>query len=189
MKNKDKILKAALKLFVEYGFHGTSIKNIVDESGVSNGGVYHHFSSKEQIVLELYYKIKNKMTENYFSEIDYDKDIRTVVSQYWSSKLNDALEHPNEVSFVEMFTNSPYVISSENYEHLASQYRPFKKQIVKAMDESIIIRMDPDYLIYDCNSNIDGVLDYIKNTDIDDLEGFLDFAYRKYWRSLLNLSL
>ncbi|MCT4634051.1 MAG: TetR/AcrR family transcriptional regulator [Firmicutes bacterium] len=189
MNNKEKILKASLKLFVEYGFHGTSIKNIVTESGVSNGGVYHHFSSKEKIVLELYYYIKNNMTKNYFANIDYDKGIRSILKNYWFSKLYDALENPDEVKFVEMFTNSPYVISNEKYNNIAMQYIPLQESLKKAMDENELISMDPDYLLYDCNSNIDGVIDYISNKKIDHQEDFLEFAFRKYWRSIINLSL
>jgi len=39
-----------MKLFREKGFDKTSMQEIVDESGVSKGSIFHHFHSKEDIL-------------------------------------------------------------------------------------------------------------------------------------------
>jgi len=44
------ILSASMKLFNEKGFDKTSMQEIVDESGVSKGSIFHHFNSKEEIL-------------------------------------------------------------------------------------------------------------------------------------------
>ncbi len=41
---------AARTCFAKQGFAGTSIKDILNESGFSRGNFYHHFKSKEEIV-------------------------------------------------------------------------------------------------------------------------------------------
>lgn len=44
------ILDVAQRLFLEKGYEGTSIQNIIDGlGGLSKGAVYHHFKSKEEI--------------------------------------------------------------------------------------------------------------------------------------------
>ena len=40
---------AALELFLQYGFHGTSMRQIAEQTGLALGGIYNHFSSKEDI--------------------------------------------------------------------------------------------------------------------------------------------
>jgi AcrR family transcriptional regulator len=40
---------AALELFMQYGFHGTSMRQIAERTGLALGGIYNHFSSKEEI--------------------------------------------------------------------------------------------------------------------------------------------
>lgn len=46
-----KILDVAMRLFVERGYEQTSMQNIIDElGGLTKGAVYHHFSSKEEIL-------------------------------------------------------------------------------------------------------------------------------------------
>ena len=44
-----KITIAAVKVFAEFGYHGATMKQISQASGLSYGLVYHYFSSKEDV--------------------------------------------------------------------------------------------------------------------------------------------
>ncbi|MCL2229175.1 MAG: TetR/AcrR family transcriptional regulator [Firmicutes bacterium] len=46
---RDKIVYAAIALFAEKGFAGTSIRDISEGAGVAVGLVYQHYKSKEEI--------------------------------------------------------------------------------------------------------------------------------------------
>lgn len=48
-----RVLQAALDCFVEQGYEGTSIRDIADGSGLSVAGLYHHYRSKQQILVDL----------------------------------------------------------------------------------------------------------------------------------------
>jgi AcrR family transcriptional regulator len=43
------IEEVAFSLFMEHGFHATSMRQIADRAGLALGGIYNHFSSKEDI--------------------------------------------------------------------------------------------------------------------------------------------
>ncbi len=45
-ETKKKVLEAAFNIFSERGYNRTPISAIVKESGVSKGGIFHHFESK-----------------------------------------------------------------------------------------------------------------------------------------------
>ena len=47
------ILNTAQQLFAVKGYNGTSMNDIVKESGVSKGAIYNHFESKERLFLSL----------------------------------------------------------------------------------------------------------------------------------------
>jgi len=49
----DRIRGAAARLFAVRGFHGTGMRLIAEEAGVSIGALYHHFSSKEEVFLSV----------------------------------------------------------------------------------------------------------------------------------------
>ena len=46
---RAQIIQAAHQLFVCQGYHGTSMRQIAAQAGVALGGIYNHFSSKEEI--------------------------------------------------------------------------------------------------------------------------------------------
>lgn len=50
---KEKILKAAIKVFAERGYHSTRVDDIADESKTSKGSIYFYFKSKQDIFLGL----------------------------------------------------------------------------------------------------------------------------------------
>lgn len=52
-KSKDKLMKAAGKCFAKYGFDATGIAEICRCAGMSKGAFYHHFTSKQSLLLEL----------------------------------------------------------------------------------------------------------------------------------------
>ena len=47
---RDRITAAAARLFAERGIAATTVRMIGDEVGVLSGSLYHHFSSKEEMV-------------------------------------------------------------------------------------------------------------------------------------------
>lgn len=48
------IIAAAVALFSEKGYRGTSVKDILLSTNSSKGGLYHHFESKEQILVAIH---------------------------------------------------------------------------------------------------------------------------------------
>jgi len=48
---RDDIIAAATRLFREEGVHATSVAQVITESGSSAGSIYHHFASKDEIVI------------------------------------------------------------------------------------------------------------------------------------------
>jgi len=46
---RQKVLKAAYQLFLEKGYHATSIRDISQRCGLTIGGVYNHFTGKGEI--------------------------------------------------------------------------------------------------------------------------------------------
>ncbi len=47
---RDAVMRAALSLFAERGFHGTRVPDIADRAGVATGTIYRYFRTKEALV-------------------------------------------------------------------------------------------------------------------------------------------
>ena len=50
---RGRLLHAALKLFAELGFNGTSIRDIAAEVGINSATLYAHYRSKEHVLADL----------------------------------------------------------------------------------------------------------------------------------------
>jgi TetR/AcrR family transcriptional repressor of nem operon len=51
-QNRDRIIEAAAQLFRERGFDGIGVADLMKEAGLTHGGFYGHFSSKEDLIAE-----------------------------------------------------------------------------------------------------------------------------------------
>ena len=52
-RTREKILDSALKLFRKSGIDGTGIDSVMKKSGLTAGGFYAHFKSKENLVVDV----------------------------------------------------------------------------------------------------------------------------------------
>lgn len=50
-RTRTEIIAAAHRLFLERGYHGTSMRQIARAAGVSASGIYNHFTGKEDVFL------------------------------------------------------------------------------------------------------------------------------------------
>ncbi|MCH2081408.1 MAG: TetR/AcrR family transcriptional regulator [Saprospiraceae bacterium] len=62
-KNKEKILKAALKLFNEGGLVNVRLQHIADEAIVSVGNIAYHYTNKGAILYALYESLTKKQKQ------------------------------------------------------------------------------------------------------------------------------
>ena len=67
---REQILSAARRCFIERGYHPTRMDDIAKEAGLSKGGVYFHFKSKQEVFNSL-------VDEEYGRSMEFLKKVRT----------------------------------------------------------------------------------------------------------------
>ena len=60
-RNQAKIEKASLRVFIRQGYHGTSMREIADVSGVSLGNIYNYYPTKEALFQRMVERYEAKM--------------------------------------------------------------------------------------------------------------------------------
>ncbi|MGO1072646.1 TetR/AcrR family transcriptional regulator [Lysobacter sp. CA199] len=66
---KDRILGAAEELFAQFGFTGTSLRQVTSRADVNIAAVNYHFGSKENLVNEVFRRRMDEMTEQRMSAL------------------------------------------------------------------------------------------------------------------------
>lgn len=63
MNTEERILKHSMRLFSEKGYHGTSIDDITQASGLTKGALYWHFKSKEDLLKRIIEEYENSFLD------------------------------------------------------------------------------------------------------------------------------
>ena len=81
-KRKKQILDAAMKVFVSNGFENSRMDDIVHSSGLSKGAIYHHYSSKKELFLELIDVWEVQTFPRFYSKSEDGKTATEIINEF-----------------------------------------------------------------------------------------------------------
>jgi len=108
---RDEIIRSALELIAEHGFHGAPMAMIAERAGVGAGTIYRYFENKDILIDELYHEIEAEIYTHLLDGYVFDAPIRTRFLHLWSAILRYYIEFPLHFRYLEQFRNSPYGVA------------------------------------------------------------------------------
>ena len=132
-ERKKQIRQAAMKVFLDKGFRNTVMNDIMEATGLSRGGLYHHYGSTYEILYDIMVE-GNKYRE----KIIYDEMNKT--SQDFSEVLS-------EIILEKMLYQSDYVsiyamfLQELNHD---DKLKDLYEQLKKSSSDSILMLFDED---------------------------------------------
>ena len=152
MSTKEKILDAALTLFSENGYDGTSVEQIANVVGIKAPSLYKHYRGKEDILNALIDSAEERYEVLFGSEKNIGKvpesreEFIKVTMERISFTMRDPIIRKTRMLLVqEQFRNER--ISEVTTRHqLDGIQRMFAKIIKGMMDEGIVVKDDPKLL-------------------------------------------
>ena len=132
-ERKKQIRQAAMKVFLDKGFRNTVMNDIMETTGLSRGGLYHHYGSTYEILYDIMVE-GNKYRE----KIIYDEMNKT--SQDFSEVLS-------EIILEKMLYQSDYVsiyamfLQELNHD---DKLKDLYKKLKKSSSDSILMLFDED---------------------------------------------
>ncbi|MBK7628754.1 MAG: TetR family transcriptional regulator [Bacteroidales bacterium] len=92
-KTEDRIFDSAYKIFMLFGYHGTTLQQIAMQAGVNKSAVHYYYRSKER----LYTKVVKKVLDLYF---DTNVEINTT---------RKGIEKPTWFLITELYNNKKLI--------------------------------------------------------------------------------
>jgi TetR/AcrR family transcriptional regulator, transcriptional repressor for nem operon len=91
-ENRERIVQVAAKLFRERGFDGIGVADLMKAAGLTHGGFYGHFASKEDLAAEASDRALKELSQYWSAVIDKapDEAFSTIVNRYLSEGHRDA---------------------------------------------------------------------------------------------------
>ena len=152
MSTKEKILDAALTLFAENGYDGTSVEQIANIVGIKAPSLYKHYKGKEDILNALIDSAETRYEEMFGSEKNIGRvpqsreDFIKVTMERISFTMRDPIIRKTRMLLVqEQFRNER--ISEVTTRHQLDGIQGMFAKIIKGMmDEGIVKNDDPALL-------------------------------------------
>lgn len=108
IQTQELILNATLTLVVEVGFKGTTIAQISKRARLSPGVIYYHFSSKDEILHQLFADAEQLFVDTISSGNPLEMPILDCYRQMWLNTYRFGIENPKRLIYIESYQNSIY---------------------------------------------------------------------------------
>jgi|WetSurMetagenome_2_1015567.scaffolds.fasta_scaffold197812_1 AcrR family transcriptional regulator len=90
-KTEDRILDSAYKIFLLFGYHGTTMQQIAIKACVNKSAVHYYFRSKEKLYTKVVKKvldhILNTRVNNNTNQDGYEKQIWFLITEIYNNKI------------------------------------------------------------------------------------------------------
>jgi TetR/AcrR family transcriptional regulator len=183
LRNRRRILDAALNVFSQHGFRGATLDQIAKEAGLSKPNILYYFAAKEEIHVTLL----NQLMETWLDpliEMDSDGDPLTEILNYVQRKLDMARELPRESR---LFANEILQGAPRMAPHLECDLLPLvdeKCAVIQGwMDQGKLAPTDPRHLMYSIWSTTQHYADFEAQLNIISTGNTYDDA-QKYLRHM-----
>lgn len=147
-KNEQKILDAALTIFSQYGFRGSTIDQIADTANLSKPNVLYYFSNKQDIYVQLLQQTLNDWVGP-MAKIDPLGDPIQEIIQYATTKLEMSRTHAESSRLFanEILHGAPTIkgLLKGGLKDLVDEKAAVFQ---KWMDQGRIAQVDPHHLIF-----------------------------------------
>jgi AcrR family transcriptional regulator len=162
-KRIEDIVNAAIEVFLDKGYEGASMEAIAGKAGISKGGLYHHFKSKEEI---LYYA-NNKLCEPIAAFVQEaidkpnpDEGIKSYIENY----IRHWLGHQKELNFF-FLTMTKALAWPQTWEAFAKYYDEMEEFLRKLFERGIRKGRFADHNVMGSTlaliASLDGILVYL----------------------------
>jgi TetR/AcrR family transcriptional regulator len=148
LRNRRRILEAALDVFSQHGFRGSTLDQIAEAAGLSKPNVLYYFEGKEDIHVTLLNGLMDRWLEPLVT-LDPDGEPLVEILGYVRRKLDMARDYPRESR---LFAGEILQGAPRMHRHLETRLQRLfdeKCAVIEAwMDAGQLKAVDPRHLIF-----------------------------------------
>lgn len=137
-----KLLNSALRLFVEQGFHKTSIPDLVADSGVSIGSIYKHFGDKDGVARALIMRLFNDLEQQQQALVAQHKHAREQYRALVEWMFSFAQDFPEVLAFL-LYARHQDFLPDTKSACSAKPYMMLRDVIAQGIERGEIKAQDP----------------------------------------------
>lgn len=183
-KKRIHILETSMSLFNQFGFDATPTSKIAKKAKISVGTLFNYFPTKTELIQAIYVEIKIHSRKIFLEELESNRSEQGNLRAMWRAVIKWGVDNPEEFTYLEMFSSSPYINDFKNEKTLAT-YQNFRESILKAISSTPISSQFPEYLLLYIDNSLHAATRFIINSKhIDQLDDFINQSFDLVWNGL-----
>jgi AcrR family transcriptional regulator len=112
MRTKDAqkeilIRQKTMEIVVKEGLEGFSMHKLADSAGISVNTIYLNFKNKEDLIIQVYHGVVQKMEQVLLEGFSPEMDFATGLKLQWKNRLKYFMKYPLHIEFTEHIRHSP----------------------------------------------------------------------------------
>ena len=183
MGKRDAILNAAVHLFTEKGFQGTTTAEISRTAGVATGTLFNYFPSKTELINQLFLHCKESMAAALHVEASEQGEYRETFRILWERGIRWALENPEMRWFFTQFASSPYSVDMRRREGGAVRFEFIVSFLERGVEENLLRDIPLDLLYSFVLSATSGVIEELLFSDAD-ADMYIQTTFEMVWAGM-----
>lgn len=148
LRNRKRILDAALEMFSQHGYRGTTLDQIASEAGLSKPNILYYFGGKEDIHVTLLSQLMETWLDP-LKAMNPDGDPLEELCSYVHRKIEMSREFPRQSR---LFANEILQGAPRMKPHLESALKPLFDEkcalLQRWMDDGRLAPVDPRHLFF-----------------------------------------
>lgn len=131
---KEKIKKSAVKLFYKKGYFATSMSTIARATGIRKSSIYHHYSTKEDILLDIFRTSMNDLQDALLTRLDAATGARERMQAAIYCHIIFHIERQKEAIIADSELRG---LTARNYKEIIQMRDDYEKKIQGVLEEGI----------------------------------------------------
>ncbi|KGI69999.1 TetR family transcriptional regulator KstR2 [Mycolicibacterium rufum] len=132
---RDELLALAATMFAERGLRATTVRDIADSAGILSGSLYHHFSSKEEMVDEVLRGFLDWLFERYRQIVETEPNpLERLKGLFMASFEAIATRHAEVVIYQD---EAKRLSAQERFSYVEERNREQRKMWVDVLTQGI----------------------------------------------------
>jgi len=139
---KERILGSAEELFAQFGFGGTSLRQVTSHADVNIAAVNYHFGSKENLINEVFRRRMDEMSRQRLAQLEQARsaqpgELEPVLAAFIEPALALARDRQGGVAFIRIIARAYAEKNDGLRRFLSEQYGHVPREFARAIAECV----------------------------------------------------
>jgi TetR/AcrR family transcriptional regulator, repressor of fatR-cypB operon len=179
----DLIYSATLDLVLKQGYADLTMAEVAKQAGIATGTLYIYFKNKEELINQLFTKLKTEKMAMILAEFDENAPFYLSFQKLYDTYFDLSLKETQKMLFIEQYTHSP-LLTKETKIETDKLLDPLIAFLMKGQKEHLIKNYAPRLMLFQIMGGVIEIVKYHIEYDLVPNADIKNECFEMAWRSI-----